>query len=278
MTPRGENEPLRAHPLVSDILVVESRVAAIALAVIVLSSAACGAADDTRLGGDWYVRDEPHIIEAGRTPRSLMRKSGLTKSRVADMLEQQRFYEPDCVVFQTAQQHDISVACGTHDPVVVLASAVGDWDLVPTGLRHTSKPLVTEAGVVREIVEYPLDSLRALANRGGGSLNPAPTYEKVDAAADPDALVRAAADNRLALVQSLLAAGADPDSHNDRGISALMVACGRGDTLMVDVLLAAGASVAPVDSRGQSAVEYGTNLNSEAIQKRLAAARTKQSP
>ncbi|MDB4907753.1 MAG: hypothetical protein JWO05_2537 [Gemmatimonadetes bacterium] len=234
--------------------------------------------DATPLGGDWYVVEDPHTIEAGRIPRALVRKSGSRSERVADMLVQQRFYEPDCVVFQSARHEDISVACGSRPPVVVLARAYGEWKLEPTGLRRVSAPIVGENGVVREIVEYGVDDLRALAIGGGVALRPVPTYEKVDAAADPEALVNAAGANRLSLVQALLAAGADPNSHNDRNISALMVACGRGDTLMVDVLLAAGASVTPVDKRGKSAADYGDLLNSDAIQRRLAAARARQSP
>lgn len=67
------------------------------------------------------------------------------------------------------------------------------------------------------------------------------------AAADDPALVKAATDGDVAAVERLLAAGTDPDSHDDNGLTALNWAAYQGHVAVVKALLAKHAAV---DSHG----------------------------
>jgi len=76
------------------------------------------------------------------------------------------------------------------------------------------------------------------------------------------------AHNQLSLVRALLAVGADPTAHNDRNISVLMIACGRGYALMVDSLIAAGASVTAEDNMRRTPMKHAQFFAREEIRAR----------
>lgn len=68
----------------------------------------------------------------------------------------------------------------------------------------------------------------------------------------PVTLFGAAKDNDVALLQRLLAAGADLDARDHRGYSPLMLAAYSGNGEAFDCLLAAGADVNSADDGGNS--------------------------
>jgi hypothetical protein len=255
--------------------------------VLLANIIACGSDANLRpIGGKWFVEDQPSIIEAGRQPRSLVYGTRRRHATVSDMLERQEYYEPDCVVYQTARHSDIFVVCGEHTPLAIASSITWDWKFEPDGLRRVSNPVSSASdGLVREVDLIPFDTLRTLAmqqprrvlengeatafDASNPPVAPIRTDSQESARSDPAALVKAVTDNQLPLVRALLAAGADPSAHNDRNISALMIACGRGDTLMVDALIAAGASVTAEDNTGRTPMAYARFFASEEIRARL---------
>ncbi len=78
----------------------------------------------------------------------------------------------------------------------------------------------------------------------------------VSAAAARGSLVSAVFNGQEYLVRARLAAGANPDSRDKRGYTALLIASRLGYWTMVDDLLAAGASPLPRDKDGRSALHY----------------------
>jgi serine/threonine-protein phosphatase 6 regulatory ankyrin repeat subunit B len=71
-------------------------------------------------------------------------------------------------------------------------------------------------------------------------------------------LIRAAEDGRLALVQSLLQAGASPNAKSEGDVTVLMWAAARGHLDVVKVLLESGAEPNARTRKGRTAIDIAT--------------------
>ena len=71
-------------------------------------------------------------------------------------------------------------------------------------------------------------------------------------------LIWAAEDGRLALVQNLLRAGANPNTKSDGDVTALMWAAARGHVLVVKALLESGADLSARTRKGRTAIDIAT--------------------
>lgn len=89
---------------------------------------------------------------------------------------------------------------------------------------------------------------------------------------DKTVLMLAAQQGDVALVDLLLAAGADVDGANDRGGNALMFAATQGHAAVVERLLAAGPTVNAQADNGWTALMLATAKDEQAIVQSLAAA------
>ncbi len=72
-----------------------------------------------------------------------------------------------------------------------------------------------------------------------------------------------------AVVNRLLAAGADVNAVNVDGRSALMWAAEGGDEAIVDRLLAAGANVEALDTQGRTALQLAVQRGDQAVADRI---------
>lgn len=87
-----------------------------------------------------------------------------------------------------------------------------------------------------------------------------------------DALMRAAAHGDLAMVRTLLAAGADLETRNCAGRTALMLAAQGGHTAVVQALSAAGADIDGRDARNWSALMIAAQEGQLCVVRALACA------
>lgn len=70
-------------------------------------------------------------------------------------------------------------------------------------------------------------------------------------------------------VKELLAYGADPNMADKSGITPLMAACRTGDDSLVKILLAAGSTIKPVESHGNTALHFAVMAGKPLIVKSL---------
>jgi len=71
-------------------------------------------------------------------------------------------------------------------------------------------------------------------------------------------LSRAAEDGRLALVQDLLQAGANPNAKGEDDVTPLMWAAARGHVLVVKALLESGADLNARTRKGRTAIDIAS--------------------
>ena len=118
-------------------------------------------ADATPIGGAWFVTPLKSYYGAGHTSpsmQSLYRMHGAWYTEVTTSAVRVRFYEPDCVVFQTILPIGmIWAACGDRSPVAILRAA-SDWvfKFEPEGLVDYD---------VGAVFVKPIDRVLALAQR-----------------------------------------------------------------------------------------------------------------
>jgi ankyrin repeat protein len=94
-----------------------------------------------------------------------------------------------------------------------------------------------------------------LASQGGDG------DDVAESAAEDETLMQAVDDGDVALAETLLEAGADPDEPRVNGLTPLMRASGRDDREMVVVLLDAGADLGATDIGGLSAWDIAAQLD-----------------
>ena len=142
------------------------------------------------------------------------------------------------------------IDCGDDEPVVM--ERRGDGELVFHGWDLETELAAQELGFQPSAAFVVWD-----AKRNG-------TLDK--------ALWDAAWDGRTAVVELLLAAGADVDAKDEDGWTALHYAATRGHTAVVELLLAAGADVNAQSNAGGTALHYAAFYGHSAVVELLLAA------
>jgi hypothetical protein len=239
--------------------------------LIGVATAACGQPtpkDMFPLGGRWFAYLHSGLPEAGRRPSDLYRDVNGQRVLVQRDYRLHRYYEAqDCLLFEKPpeQSHQIvAAACGDRAPIVIAGDQPYRWRMDPDGLRATSGPEVVGGAPVAATI--PIDDIKAAVVSGNA---PRPQTLPVDAnfrnadrshktllhdAVNPYSPMSGTIEQRLALVQSLLAHGAEVNARDDGGATALMLAAGRDDSSFLKPLLDAGADVNLQDTLGRSAL------------------------
>jgi hypothetical protein len=242
------------------------------------------------IGGKWFLQDEPQMPEAGPRPRNLVRESGAGRVVVDRWVQKYRFYEPDCVVYQTADAHHVFAVCGDRTPVDIASSAAQQWAFDPDGLTRAGEPDLVNGRVVESVELVPIgdilrlaeqqppfqsDAKPAVASSTEPAIEPVRRERPIDAnAVRPDGntpLIHAVIRRRPDLVDALLSAGADPNGKSQSGATPLMIASGRGNLPLVDRLLSAKANVDLQDNAGATALMYAAGAGETEIVRRLRA-------
>lgn len=102
------------------------------------------------------------------------------------------------------------------------------------------------------------------------------TTANVHADPESDALIQAAKSNNTAEVARLLADGADVDTADGYGISALMHTAMNDALDAAELLIEAGADVSATDRYGVTALVYAAVYNSQDVERVLKAAGAKE--
>lgn len=256
-----------------------------ALLAVALCGGACtpDRSQLTTIGGGWYYHRQSHLPEAGWVPIDIYREWKGKYVLVARNIEDHEFYEPDCVVFVTGHATSTYIAyaaCGDRQPVAIDVRDYRHWRLEPDGMRHQESATLGGGGPVQPTMFISIEAIRAVAVRqppfspgwspGGrwtrGVLQAKWQDVPVDANApsreggerpplvDAVAPGRVSDQQRLALVDALIARGAAVDATDRYGYTALMMASAQGDVAVVQRLLAAGASVNARGSDGRTAL------------------------
>jgi hypothetical protein len=253
----------------------------------------CGdAAPMKSIGGPWRIEAGTGYGESVGDRRFLIRMDGGRRLLVDERIEQFRFYEPDCVVYQTARvSHDLFVVCGDRAPVAIESSISADWQLEAAGPRRVLPPVVKDGQLVQRVEEFPVEALRDLARKqpewrqgmraegfdpASAAILPTVVDRLVDFRSAPQSaaplLIRAAIGDEPEIIDGLLEAGADVNATNDAMMTPLMFAAGNRNGEVVDRLLAAGADVNRQDNEGQTALMLAAGVGEREIVKRLLAA------
>lgn len=240
-------------------------------AALLLLAAMCGGPSPMKIGGSWIIDEGVKLPESGPQPRSLVRETAAGRVTVDRFVEMYRFHEPDCVVYQTAAEHDVFAVCGDRTPVRITSSLGRQWRFEPGGLHRSGSPRIVSGRVIDDAEVIPIDAIVSLAQRqppfhadwqpgAGTGIPPTPDQRPLDVNARRPGgtthLAHAAANDRADLVDALLASGADPNGRSRNGATPLMIAAGRGNREIVERLLAAKAEVNLQDNRGATALMY----------------------
>lgn len=246
-----------------------------ASAMIAATATAIGCAQPTArdmfpLGGAWYAYLHSGLPEAGRRASDLYRDVNGTRVLVQRDFRLHRYYEKQrCLLFEKPPERSyqvIAAACDDRPPIVIDGDRPYRWRMDPDGLRATTGPEVVDGvpiaatipiedikaavargdGLPPAVRELPIDANLANANRSHKTL----LHEAVNAYSESGGTI----EQRLALVHTLIARGADVNAKDDGGATALMLAAGRDDPSFLEPLLQAGADVNAQDSLGRSAL------------------------
>lgn len=231
------------------------------------------------------------LPEAGVKPRNLLREIDGEMVVVDGFVEKLQFYEPDCVVYQTARQsHNVFAVCGERTPILVASSMVSGWKFRQDGLHRSAEPELVDGRLVVKTEFVPVDDLRRAALRQppfrlewtasapgvAESLSPIQRAQQVDVdvrgAAGQTPLIRAVANHRTEAVGDLLRAGADVNATADNGGTALMIASSTGQTAVVKRLLDSGADPNLQDKYSRTALMDAAGMGETEIARMLIAA------
>jgi hypothetical protein len=246
------------------------------------------------IGGQWFILDLPHSLpEPGPPNRSVYRASNGRRVLVDYMIEEYRFYQPDCVIYQTAREaHHLFAVCGDRVPVGIASAIVASWKFDDDGLRRVSEAKLKDGNLVQTVELLPIEDIKALAERqppfhrdwaksvtldvANPPLVPVERDIPVDVHANSrqgkTPLLDAVRRHRLDVIDALLRAGAEVNAGDGYGTTPLMMAAGNGDLPALDRLIEAGAAVNAQDYQGTTALMFAAGVGEKEAVKRLLAA------
>jgi hypothetical protein len=239
------------------------------LSILGFATVSCGAPspnDMFQVGGRYYEYLHPGglAIESGWRQVDLYRDDNGKRTLLARDIESERYYkEQDCLLYTTghySRQHVTFAACGAGDPLRLDTHEWDYWRMDPDALRRKGPTDVIDGVPVVETV--PIDEIKiAVAQRVLPTVRIRPldpNFERGDNGRTPvmDAIDPAASggslEQRLVVLQSLIAHGANVNAGDRRGVTPLMFACQRDDPAFIQPLLDAGAAVNVADDLGRT--------------------------
>jgi hypothetical protein len=216
------------------------------------------------VGGGFYEyrRSGGLAIESGWRQVDLYRSD--KRTLVARDIETERYYaDEDCFVYTTGHYADRKVtfaACGGSEPLRLDSHEWDYWRMDPDALRRNGPTDVIDGVPVVETVPIA-DIKAAVARRVLPTVKIRPVdpnfeHEESGRTAVMDIIDPASSggsiERRLAVLQSLIAQGANVNAGDRHGVTPLMFACSRDDPAFVQPLLDAGAAVNVADDLGRT--------------------------
>jgi len=261
---------------------------AILAAAVVVASAGCGGPRLTAIGDGWFVDS----AEAGRPAPHLYHEAGGRRVLVDRQIEAYRLYVNRCLIYEAprADGRYLFVAWAGLTPVAFRESiGPSRWRLDADGPRRFETPMDPDGRrlLAIEWINFGDPCYTAqLQPRFSDNWVSTPTRVVSDrikieqSTIDVDGedsvgnstLSSAAAKGEVVLVDELLRAGADPNSANHAGVSVLMTAVGFRHPEVARRLLAAGARVDTQDVSGETALMYAAKYRNLEMMKMLIAA------
>jgi hypothetical protein len=118
-----------------------------------------------RIGGRWAIGHVQSLPEAGGGQRRLYRLTLLGRVRVDDLVQDARFYAPDCVIYSTRRRAASNIyfaACGNRIPVAV--SWTG-YTLEADGLQRVDSTWLQSGSIRIRRRLIPIATIRTAAAR-----------------------------------------------------------------------------------------------------------------
>jgi hypothetical protein len=239
------------------------------VAILGCATLSCGSPSPTdmfQVGGRYYeYRHSGGLaIESGWRQVDLYRDDNGKRTLLARDIESERYYkDQDCLVYTTghySRQHVTFAACGAGEPLRLDTHEWNYWRMDPDALRRNGPTDVIDgvavvetvaiddikAGVVARVL--PTVHIRPVdPNFERGDNRRSPVMDVVDPARSSGSI-----ENRLSVLQALIAQGANVNASDSHGVTALMFACQRDDPAFIQPLLEAGAAVNVADDLGRT--------------------------
>lgn len=231
----------------------------LALGLVALASTCGGGGGEVKtIGGSWTITTLSTLPESGAPQHTLSRGT----VRVDELVKEWRYFDPDCVVYQTSRSAASRLTyavCGARTPVAIASFEVRPWSFAADGI-HLRDQFI------------PIDQIRAEAEKQPAfrddwartaPTEPALTPVKIAVAPTADDLVEAAGKGNAGDVDRLLRAGVKPDAASF-GVTPLIAAAANGHADVIKRLIAAGADVNIRDRYGMTALDYATREKHDA--------------
>lgn len=269
-------------------------VLAIAAVLFLSGSRRSSAAEMKNIGGQWFIQETSKSLpEPGPIPRYVYRARNGRRVLVDEAIGMYRFYEPDCVIYETArEEHHVFAVCGDRVPVGIASANVSSWKFDDDGVRRVSEAELKDGNLVQKVEVLPIEDIKALA-KGQPPFhsdwaksvtfdvaNPPLVPVEHDIPVDVRAksrhgttpLLDAVRSHRLDVIDAVLRAGAGVNAGDGYGTTPLMIAASNGDMPALDRLIEGGANVNAQDAQGTTALMFAAGVGEKEAVKRLLAA------
>jgi Ankyrin repeats (3 copies) len=258
---------------------------------VLVASAACASPRLIAVGDGWFVDS----VDPGRPSPHLYRETGGKRVVVDRQIEAYRLYANRCLIYEAphADGRYLFVVWGGLTPVAFRESiGPSRWRLDGDGPRRFETPIDPDGRrhLTSEWINFGDPCYTAqLQPRFTGNWASTPTRVVSDrikieeSTIDVDGedsvgnstLSNAAAKGEVVLVDELLRAGADPNSANHAGVSVLMTAVAFRHPEVARRLISAGARVDTQDVSGETALMYAAKYRNLEMMKMLIGAGAK---
>jgi hypothetical protein len=216
-------------------------------------------------GGGFYTYVHSGApIEAGWRQADLYRDDNGKRTLIAEDVASDRYYkDEDCLVYTTGHgeaQRATSAACGKSGPLTFDTRADDYWRMDADGLRANRLPDIEDGVALIDTVS--IDDIKAAVVRGATlsakmrPINPNFVHEDTGRTLVMDVVDPGTGGGsiqyRLALLQVLVAHGANVSAGDRQGVTPLMIACHRDDAAFIEPLIEASAVVNTADNLGRT--------------------------